>query len=392
MGDKKKILLIEFCNYEDYPIGGLLTFCKHLMLSFGDDLALIGITTSKKDPIGKWFKKEINGITYDFFALHQYDKSKTKHLLPDRLITFLLLKFYKKAILKIKIDNLFIQRQDILIAIKGFGFKNICFCFAGLENPLRYSKYWYAKYFANYYETITFNSFKNVKQILAAGDDEAIAKMVKESKGKITRKKVVKFPTRIDSNIFTPKDKAVTRRKLNLPVSCNVITTTGRLSWGKGWKFLIDSFIEFKKENLNSLFYFIGEGEDYAKIQAYIKLKNEESSIRLLGTKSAQEIADFLNASDVYIMGSYKEGWSTTLVEALATGVPICTTNFSSAKDIVTEGVTGYVVETHDIICFSKRMKDSLNLDTEALPLSKDVQRYSVSELRTDLLKNWPLI
>ena len=64
MSSSRRILLIDFANYEDFPIGGYITFARNMMSSFGSDLALAGITTSRKDPIGRWFKKNIDGIAF----------------------------------------------------------------------------------------------------------------------------------------------------------------------------------------------------------------------------------------------------------------------------------------------------------------------------------------
>ena len=144
MGKEGRILIIDFTNFEDYPIGGYLSFAKSLMESFGPDLALAGITTSDADPVGKWFKKNIGGSDYDFFAMARYDVSKTRHLIPDRLVSYLLLRYYKNRISAINIDNVFLQRQELLISFAGSKSGNICYCFAGLENPLSFSKYGYA--------------------------------------------------------------------------------------------------------------------------------------------------------------------------------------------------------------------------------------------------------
>lgn len=391
MEKQKRILLIEFCNYEDYPIGGLLTFSKNLIVSFKSQLALVGITTRKSDPVGRWFKKKINGIEYDFFALSRYDKSKTKNLIPDRLSSYFLLKYFKQKILTINIDNVFIQRQDILLAVKKFRFQNICFCFAGLENPLKFSKYWYAHYIANYFDKLTFSGLKRVNTILAAGDQNAISEMVIRSKHKLKEKDIIKFPTRISTDIFKPYNKTETRKNLNISDSLIMISTTGRLSSGKGWKFMIDCFAEFEKKNSNSLLYFIGEGEDAEKIKEYISFKDLTPKIKLVGKKTPEEVALFLNASDLYIMGSYKEGWSTTLLEALACGVPICTTNFSSAKEIITQSVSGYVIEDHDIPAFTAGMENTLLLDRTILPIHSEIIKYSIGKLKQDLLNHWKL-
>ncbi len=67
----KRILLIEVCNFTDYPIGGYLSFAKQMITAFGNQLALVGLEDDET-PIGKWTKKNINGIVYDCFAVAKF--------------------------------------------------------------------------------------------------------------------------------------------------------------------------------------------------------------------------------------------------------------------------------------------------------------------------------
>ena len=385
----KKILIIDFCNFTDYQIGGHLSFAKNLIFAFGEDLALIGITTDTEDPVGQWFKKTINGKTFDYFALKRYNTSKTKHILPDRLVSFLLLRYFKKRILEINIKNVFIQRHEILPAINKFNYENICYRFPGLESPLSISKYWIGKYVSNQFDKLFFSSFKNVNLIIAAGDENSIEEMSDRSNGKIKKNMVVKFPTRINTDIFKPSDKIESRCKLNLSKKSTIITTTGRLASFKGWKFMIDSFILFEKMMPDSQLYFIGEGEDYKKIQDYISLNALTGKVILAGKKNSKEIAIYLSASDLFIMGSFKEGWSTSLIEAIACGIPACVTNFSSAKDIILEGKNGYVVNEHNAELFVQGMLSALQIPTPVD--NNNILEYSVDSLKNDLLKIWKL-
>lgn len=386
----KKILIIDFCNYTDYQIGGHLSFAKNLITAFGEELALVGITTDTEDPIGRWFKKTINGKTFDYFALKRYNTLKTKHLIPDRLVCFLLLRYFKKRILEINIKNVFIQRHEILPAVSKFNYENICYRFPGLESPLSISKYWIGKYISNQFDKLFFDSFRRVNLIIAAGDDYAIDDMAERSKGKIRRDRVIKFPTRINTDIFKPADKTESRRTLNISENNTIITTTGRLASFKGWKLMIDSFKIFEKTTPNSVLYFIGEGEDYSKIQEYISVNSLAGKVILAGKKGPKEIATFLSASDLFIMGSSKEGWSTSLIEAIACGIPACVTNFSSAKDIIVEGKNGYVVNEFDTELFAQKMHSAIQLPSPVD--NSSIQEYSVSRLRNDLLKIWKLI
>lgn len=385
----KKVLIVDFCNYEDYPIGGYLSFVKNLMESFGDELALVGITTDVDDPIGHWFKKLINGSLYDFFAIARYDKLKTKHVVPDRLVFFLLIKFYKKRILKIDIKNIFIQRPEAILSLVDKNAQNICFCFAGLENPLSISKYKYVGSFANLFEKYFFKKLKYVKTILASGDEDAINEMILRSDGKILSGSVKKFPTRINIDIYKPLNKVEVRKTLNMSADTTIIITTGRLALLKGWRFMIDCFFLFQKKIPDSLFYFIGEGEDLRDIQDYITLKNLDEKVILAGKMKSDEIAQFLNAADLFIMGSFKEGWSTSLSESIACGIPSCVTKFSSANEIIQDGNNGYVIENRNTNLFVERMFDAIKLSKPVY--NENVKALASNKLKDDFLKVWNL-
>jgi len=387
---EKKILVIDFCNYEDYPIGGYLSFSKHLMESFGTDLALVGITTQDSDPVGMWFKKDIKGIIYDFFAIARYNTSKTKHLVPDRLVSFLLMKYYKRRIFKINIKNIFVQRQEILMSVINSNAVNCCYCFAGLENPLIISKYSYARNISSFFEKYFFRRLKYVNTILASGDENAINEMIKRSRGLVSREAIVKFPTRINTDIFKPLNKLEVRKELNLSNTSVIVVSTGRLASIKGWKFMIDCYSLFAKEIHDSLLYLIGDGEDFEKIQDYLYETNLTNKVILTGKKNSEEIALFLNAADLFIMGSYKEGWSTSLSEAVACGIPSCVTNFSSAKEIIRQGQNGYVVDMHDELSFVKGMNDSLKIQRPVY--NEYIKAFSSNRLKEEMLKVWDLV
>jgi len=383
----KKILIIDFCNYTDYQIGGHLTFAKNLLTAFGNQLALIGITTDKNDTVGKWTVKNINGINYDFFALARYSISRTKYIIPDRIMCFLLLRVYRSKILEKSFNNVFVQRPEILPAIKNFEYKNICYRFPGVENPLKGSKYWYGEYFVNLFERLLFSSFKNVNTVLVSADEKAIQDLIARSEGKILLQSIFKFPTRIDTDIFRPMNKIESREKLSIPVNSVIISTVGRLTWLKGWKFIIDAFKFFKSNAPDSILFFIGEGEDYEKINEYIGMNGMAKSVFLAGKKSPAEISLYLNSSDLFIMGSYLEGWSTSLVEAVACGIPCCVTDFGAATEIIHEGVNGFVEKERNLEYFVTLMHKASKLEIKDI----NVSRYSISNLKDDILSRWEI-
>ncbi len=388
MDTGKRILIIDFTNYEDFPIGGYLTFARNMMTSFAGEIALAGLTTSRKDPVGRWFKKTINGIEYDFFAMIRYRSTKTKKSVPDRLVNYLLLRHYKDKIMEIGINNIFLQRQESLLALSDLN-KNICYSFAGMDNPLVNSKYSYGSLLASWFEKRFFRKIGIAGTILGRGDNEAINDMLQRSKGALNGKEVIKFPTRIDTDIFKPGERDKARAALGLPQDAVIVSTTGRLAWWKGWKFMIDSFVRFSEGDSNTLFIMVGEGEDYHKIKSYLAELDLTDRVLLPGRKNREQLALYLNASDLYIMGSYKEGWPTALMEAVACGLPACATEFSSVGEIILEGVNGHIIRQRKVELFSEGMHRSIIMSR---PVANDhVTRYSTGNLKRDILNYWEL-
>jgi glycosyltransferase involved in cell wall biosynthesis len=386
-----KIILIEPCNFIDFPTGGILTFAKHLVAVFGNELKLIGISTDNIS-IGCWTKKTIAGVEYDYFPYLYLPKSSKKPFIPLRLRNYLALRKYRKEILACNMSNVITRSPDSILAIINFNIPNICYCFAGAENPLKISRYKLARSISFLYDRFFLPKLSKVQLILAAADETDISGLVQRSRGHIRREKVIKFPTRVDTSIFRKMDKNICRKSLSIDCNQLIILTVGRLGWFKGWKFMIDSFKLFQINHSNAHLFFIGNGEDFDRINNYISNLNLESYVHLAGFKNPDEISCYLNAADLFIMGSFKEGWSSTLLEAVACGTPACVTNFSSAHEIVEEGINGFVASTRDEIQFMELINKSLLIDREILPRKIDIDKYSVYSLKEDLLKLWPLV
>lgn len=389
---KKSLLLIELCNYTDYPLGGHLSFAKHIISAFGNDIALVGITTDDNTPVGRWIKKYIDGIEYDFFSVKRIIPSAKKSLIPGRIKAYFFTKKYKKDILAYGCSNVIIQTPEVFFNFKNNKNLNICLVLPGLGNPLRISRYAYGKIFANIFEKSFFKAIDKANVLLAAADNESMADFIKRSKNKFDQTKLRQFPTRFDDAIFNPRDKDSSKQIIGIKPDNQLIVTSGRLNYFKGWKFMIDSYALFKEKNEKSVFIFLGDGEDRNKIEKYIKEKKLVDCVFLKGRVDHATLSNYLNASDLFIMGSYAEGWSTSLVEAVACATPICTTNFSSAKELVCNGINGFVIENRDEFMFSQKMEEAIALPQNGIfEMAQKIKKLAVSNLRKELLSKWKI-
>ncbi len=381
----EKITIIEPCNFVDYPTGGQLAFVKNLLQSFDGELILVGIST-EKDEIGSWTEKEINGRKYKFFPFMSGKREKNKPLIPMRLQAYKNLYRYRRKILNGCGKIIVIQAPEVLLALrKGLSDKEVCFIFAGTENPLKISRYFYAKVFAKIYDRIFLSVVTASKWILAAADSNAISELKLRGKG-LKNRTIIQFPTRIDESVFVKNTKINYRKILNIPEDKLVVVTCGRLGYYKGWELMIDAFKLFLVKFPNAIFYFIGDGEDQYKITQYIQSNGLDGKIKLVGFLMNTDIAKYLNLADIFVMGSFKEGWSTTLLEASCVGVPSVVTNFSSSKEIIINGINGYVVESRDPKEFSEKMVQALQINRNLLPEQR-MDRFKIKTLKKDFLE-----
>ena len=389
---KPDILHLEACNFIDKPMGGQLTFSRQLMKALGNRLALVGWASSPSDPIGRWFDKVIDGVIYRYFAIGPEIPSSRKPLVPARLTTWRQIKRHQNSMYSIGIPNVIVSEHATLMAMKVMTGYNLCYYFPGVESPLSISRYPWAAWFSEFFDQLFFHSLcRKANCILAAADEAAIAGMKKRAGRKLIGKDITSFPTRVDTDIFHPAEQSAARNKLDLPEDKIIVITTGRIHWAKGWPFLLESFKLFLEKSPKSLLIFLGDGDERDVLEQKASDLGLQENVVVTGYKTPPTIATYLQAADLFVMGSLKEGWCTVLVEALACHLPIVTTNFSSADTIVRQGDNGFVVNREPLE-FAKSMGKALDLPELAEYANSVIDRYALKNLAQDLFKVWPLI
>ena len=382
-----EFLIIEGCNFIDCPIGGQLSFAKQLVEVYGESVALVGVTDREDVPIGKWVRLKINDKEMDFFAFRRIFCPSKKPLIPARISDYLAIKKYKKQILS-KSNNAITQAPELLITINNWDWKSLCFMFPGVENPLHMPRYKWGKYFADAYEKVLFKAVKKVDVVLACAGYKDMQNLVKQSKGVMKLDFLYKFPTRVDTEFFNPinvNNKTV----LGIDHSDLILVTIGRINAVKGWELLLQSFKILKQNLSNIQLYFVGDGEDKQKLESKIEDYKLTPSVHITGFQTSQEVLNWLNLADLVIVGSYKEGWSISMLEAIACGNAIVTTDVSGANEMIVEGKNGFIVRSRDPGEFANTIERGLRLKNVKEVSLAIASKYDLSLLKYDLDRLW---
>ena len=110
--------------------------------------------------------------------------------------------------------------------------------------------------------------------------------------------------------------------------------TIGRLIQQKGQWHLIRAFTQVVKQYPRATLLILGEGEYRDKLQTLIADCDLQDHVFLLGNHS--NVYQFLNQADVFVFSSLWEGMPNTMLEALAVGLPIVSTDcISGPREII---------------------------------------------------------
>jgi glycosyltransferase involved in cell wall biosynthesis len=91
----------------------------------------------------------------------------------------------------------------------------------------------------------------------------------------------------------------------------------------------------------------IGEGPELATLQGFVDAHPEwKANVSFLGT--SHRVAELLNAMDVYVLPSVSEGISNSLLEAMATGLPVLASETGGNPEVVIQGESGLLFPVGD--------------------------------------------
>jgi glycosyltransferase involved in cell wall biosynthesis len=96
----------------------------------------------------------------------------------------------------------------------------------------------------------------------------------------------------------------------------------------------------------NAKLLLVGEGPSRALIEGAIDQASLRSRVTLLGSRS--DVPDMLRRMDVFVLPSLAEGISNTILEAMATGIPVIATRVGGNADLVEDDRTGRLVDAGD--------------------------------------------
>ncbi len=173
----------------------------------------------------------------------------------------------------------------------------------------------------------------------------------------IKRERVVTIPNSIDVDSFSIKiNREEKLRELGLKSNLKIVGTVCRLHEPKkGVKVLLEAAKKLQKEIRFQLL-IVGTGKD----EKMLRLMAERERINALFLGEREDVIEILQLIDVFVLSSLYEGLPVSILEAMAAGNPIVSTNVEGNKEVVLDGKTGFLVEPGNPCELAEKIKKLL--------------------------------
>ena len=150
----------------------------------------------------------------------------------------------------------------------------------------------------------------------------------------------------VDVARFITPDKSSARSALGIGPNDLVVGSVGRLDPVKGHASLIGAFATLAPRFPSSVLIIAGDGPlrgDLERLVDELALRNR---VRLLGER--RDVPTVLAALDIFVLPSLAEGMSNTILEAMASALPVVATRVGGNPELVESGSTGMLVPASD--------------------------------------------
>lgn len=159
------------------------------------------------------------------------------------------------------------------------------------------------------------------------------------------------IPHGIDINDFKPKNKVESRKALKLPLNRIILLSVARISSESKMNYyrLLTMFSNLVKKTKKKLLLLIAgsdKDKESKKIIEISKFLNIYDKIKIITDFTDEDKLKILSSADIFISLSdnLQESFGISLIEAQSMELPIICTDWSDYKDIVDDGVNGYLI------------------------------------------------
>jgi len=185
----------------------------------------------------------------------------------------------------------------------------------------------------------------------------------------------------------------------------NVLTmlSVGRAHWIKGYNYALKACKFLKEQGIKFQYTIIGAKGD-EELLYLRKVYDLENEVIFLGKVSSQEVIEYMQQAQLMVLPSIEEGIANVVVEAMAVGLPVISTNCGGMGELINHEKNGWLVPTRNPEAMAQEILNFNELSQEQIDTVRknarakieqqftvDVMVKGMEELYRGVIKQFPL-
>ncbi|MCC2867920.1 MAG: glycosyltransferase family 4 protein [Candidatus Accumulibacter phosphatis] len=178
----------------------------------------------------------------------------------------------------------------------------------------------------------------------------------------------------VDTQFFRPREVPDWRRTADCVIGC-----VARLSQRKGHEYLLQAVARLRGKGRSGLrVVIIGDGPYRATLERLSFLLEITDCVTFVG--EVHNVRDRLRAMNLFVLPSLSEGRPTSIMEAMATGLPVVATRVGAVDTLVAHGKTGLLVPPGDADALANALDQLLDDEGRQQTFGAEGRRVAESE------------
>jgi len=181
---------------------------------------------------------------------------------------------------------------------------------------------------------------------------------------KVSEEKIFLAPYGIDSNYFIPGNHKENKDIL-------VFGAAGRFTKLKGFDILIKAFSKIKSKDWR--LFIAGSGEEESNLKKITSELGLDDRIKFLG--QLEDMRDFYNSIDVFVISSHREGLPLTMLEAMACEKPVLATPVGDIPRVINDHKNGFLIYKTSVNEIKKGIENVFDSKKELIKIGKKARK-----------------
>lgn len=164
------------------------------------------------------------------------------------------------------------------------------------------------------------------------------------------------IPNGVDVQPFQFVDQPISRQILGFNEQDILLTYMGRIGPEKNLPFLLRAFAGIAKSYDNVSLMILGDGPERENLEDRVRVMGMNERVKFMGMIPYTELPRYMASADVFVSASVTEVHPLSVIEAMASGLPVVGIQSPGVGDTVEDGVTGYLAPEEDLAVYTAKI------------------------------------